>query len=108
MLPSRQCNIRSIKAFSGIDCTFPISTFLRSPNLQLVTLSDFQRRKTLDIGALREKVKEFHHIVSESIQENEEHIRKLRFRGKLQNFIDDDFILVARKEFLAYEKLCLR
>lgn len=106
-LSPRRGNISPVTGFTGLDPTLPISTFLGLSNSRSVTLSELQRKRTLDIAALQEKVKRLHPVVSESFQKNGGCTPKLQSRVKLPNFTEGDIVLVAGEEFSVGKTLCL-
>lgn len=101
-------NVSPLTAFTGSDPTPPISTFIRSSTSTPVSITDVQRERSLNIAALLSKMADLHPIVQDSVQSGRERARKAMSRGSLPNFSEGDFVLVARQDFTAEEKLSLR
>jgi transposase InsO family protein len=105
--PQRQ-NIAPLTAFTGNLPTPPISTFVRSSTATPVTLSDAQKERLQNINALKDRITELRPLVQESLRVQREKGRAAASRGALANFLEGDFVLVARDDFSAGEKLALR
>jgi len=97
-----------VTAFTGQTPTPPIATFIRRATHQPVTLKQAQRERCLNLKELQATVADLHPIVKEKLMGNRERSRKAASRGQLPNFSEGDFVLVAREEFFAGEKLSLR
>lgn len=98
----------SIKAMTGMDASSPISTFYRKINSVPTTITRVAQHRAINIEYLTELVDSLHPIVQNAFQENRQRIRDQASNGKLSNFNEGDFVLVAREDFHAGEKLCLR
>lgn len=105
--PSRG-NISPITAFVGKEPTPPIATFLRTDSVKPITVTDAQRERLINVQALKDRVAELHPLVAESVRKNRQRSREAASAGTLPNFSEGDYVLVAREEFSAGEKLCLR
>lgn len=101
-------NIPPLTAFTGLNPTPPISTFIRTSTCATVALSELQRERALNISILQSKMADLHPIVQGSVQSGREKTRKTMSRGVLPKFSEGDFVLVARDDFTAGEKLSLR
>ena len=107
-LSPQRNNIAPITAFTGQQPSPPILTFLRSETATPITISIAQREKTLNVDSLVSFMDKLHPLIQSSLSENRRRIRDASSNGKLPNFIEGDFVLVARDEFFEDEKLCLR
>ena len=105
--PSRG-NIAPVTAFMGLNPTPPITTFLRTTTVTPLTLTLLQQERLLNIKALQASVADLHPIVDTSVRTNRERSRSAASRGQSANFSEGDFVLLAREEFFAGEKLALR
>lgn len=107
--PSRhRQKIAPITAFIGADPTPPIRTFLRTSTVTPVTVTEAQAECLLNVDRLKSCISELHPIVSECAARNRQKSREAASRGELPKFEVVDFVLVARNDFSANEKLCLR
>lgn len=105
--PQRR-NIPPVTAFTGLDSSPPIATFIRSSTTTPMTISDVARERAVNLYALQTKIAELHPLVQESLESSRKRIRESSSRGKLPKFAEGDFVLVARDDFTAGEKLSLR
>lgn len=101
-------NISPVTAFTGMDASPPIATFYRSITSTTISISDLQSERAFNVEALRSKIAQLHPVVQDALKSNRERIRDSRSRGSLPNFTEGDFVLVARDDFTAGEKLSLR
>jgi len=101
-------NVAPITAFTGMEPSPPIATFLRTVTTKPVTLSEVQRERAINTEALTARVAELHPLVEETVRNNRQKSRDSASRGTLPNFEEGDFVLFAREEFFAGEKLALR
>lgn len=62
----------------------------------------------MSIASFKLKVDELHLLVQEMLQSRNSRIHRSRSQGKLSNYAQEDFVLVARDDFTAGEKLSLR
>lgn len=107
--PSPQrADIPPVTAMTGMDATTPISTFYRSSKTLPVTVSDVARERVLNVDMLCKRVTELHPVIQDVLQDNRRRMRDRTSKGKLPNFSNGDFVLVAREDFTAGEKLSLR
>jgi hypothetical protein len=100
--------ISPVTAFTGMDSTPPISTFLRSNTTTPVPLTDVQRERALNISALQDHVADLQRVVQQTVADNRRRAREAASRGELPRFSEGDYVLVARSGFNAGEKLALR
>ena len=100
-------NISPITAFMGREPTAPIATFLRSSTIKPITVEAAKLKKRLNISTLKARMAELHPIVRDTVEKNRNIGRKKASSGTLPNFTDGDFVLVAREDFFAGEKLAL-
>ena len=101
-------NISPITCFLGRDPTPPIGTFLRTKNTEMVLLEDIDRERMLNVSLLKRRVSELHPMFGMELEANRRRKRQAASRGELPNFTEGDFVLVAREDFFADEKLALR
>lgn len=73
-----------------------------------MTVSDLQRKRKLSIKALQVKVADLHPVVQDALSSKRTRICDAMLRGELPEFSEGDFVLVARDDFTANEKLSLR
>lgn len=107
--PSPQrANVSPVTAFTGMEASPPISTFIRSSTTTPVTVREAQQERLSSIYDLRKTIDDLHPIVQDAVQSNRRRIRESQSAGKLPNFAAGDFVLVARDDFTAGEKLSLR
>ena len=105
--PAR-ANVSPVMAFLGREATPPIRTFLRSKTLRPVTLSEAQAERAFNVKDLIKIRDEIHPLVQQSLSSHREQSRAAASKGKLPNFEEGDFVLVARDEYGAGDKLLLR
>ena len=101
-------NTAPLTAFTRLEASPPIATFLRSATAQTVTLTQAQQERCVNISELVKRAEELHPIVQCTLTESRRRMREQHAKGKLPNFIEGDFVLVAREDFHKGEKLCLR
>ena len=101
-------NVCPITAFMGREPTPPIRTFLRNATVKTVTLSEAQAESALNVKELLLLCDELHPRVQSSLESHRRQARESASRGTLPNFSEGDYVLVARSDFHAGEKLCLR
>jgi len=101
-------NKAPITIFIGAPASTAISTFLRHQTGRLVSISDAAKEKTLNLEKVKAIVDNIRETVSTTLADNRTRKRNANSRGALPNFIEGDFVLLARDEFTAGEKLCLR
>lgn len=107
--PSQQWkNIALITALTGMDLTPPIYIFLRTTTVNSVTVSEKDRERILNLSGLQARVAELHPLARSSVRSMHERKRKAAERGELPTFTEGHFVLVAREDFFAGEKLALR
>jgi len=73
-----------------------------------MTVDEAKLEQSLNIDALKECIAELNSIVRDTVQKNRERARSVSRRGKLPNFSEGDYVLMAREEFFAGEELALR
>ena len=101
-------NVAPLTAFLGMKPTPPIASFLRTSTQKAVLVTDVIRQRAVNVEALQKACAELHPLVQDTLQKNRESSRHNASKGKLANFTEGDFVLVAREEFHAGEKLALR
>ena len=101
-------NVAPITAYLGREPTPPIRTFLRSRNTKVVTIEEATQERLLSISTLKDRIAELHPFVQDMVRSMRERQRLATSKGQLPNFIEGDYVLMAREEFFAGEKLALR
>ena len=101
-------NVAPITAFTGLEPTPPVKTFIRTATSTPLTITDIQLEKSVNIHELQKRVEELHPIVQTNLDNNRKVKREAQSKGKLANFEEGDFVLVAREDFHKGEKLALR
>ena len=101
-------NVCPITAFQGREPTPPVCTFIRTATTTPVTVTEAQLESKLNIEKLIEFCAELHPRVNATLTTNRKKAREHASRGCLPNFENGDYVLVARSDFHAGEKLCLR
>lgn len=107
--PSPQrAGVPPIKAMTGMAATPPIATFYRAQTSAPVTVSDLVHERALNVDMLCDLVGQLRPIIQDAVQKNRQQGRDVASKGSLPNFTKGDYVLVAREDFHAGEKLCLR
>lgn len=101
-------NVRPVTAFTGLEPTAPISTFIRSSTSAAVTMTDINGERALNINFLKSKIADAHPVVQESLESSRQRSRDAALRGELPKFSEGHFVLVARDDFTAGGILSLR
>lgn len=114
--PAARNYVASITAFTGAQPFRPISTFIRNVDSTsfirnfdstAVTLTTLQIERIFNIDSLMTHIHELLSLIDQQLQQKQSISRSLRSRGELTNFMDGDYVLVAREDFFKNEKLCL-
>lgn len=90
-----------------MDPSPPITTFYRSFASAPVTFLEVTRDRTLNVEKLCELVVPLHPVIQDALQGNRRRMRDQPSKEKLPSFREGDFVLVARENFTAGEKLCI-
>ena len=107
--PSRQRGtVCPVTAFMGQEPSTPIKTFMHSSTIESVTLTDLQHESAMNVEDLLKACEDLHPRVQATLQKNRAQQRDKMSSGRLPNFHEGDYVLVARNDFHAGEKLCLR
>jgi len=101
-------NKAPITIFIGAEPRPAISTFLRHETGRLVSISDAAREQSFNLGKVKDIVDKLRETAAKTLSDNRQRKRDTNSRGALPNFSEGDFVLLARDEFTAGEKLCLR
>ena len=101
-------NVCPFTAFMGCDPTPPVLTFLRSSTTTPVTVTEAQRESALNVEELVRLCADLHQRVQSALAKHRKQSREAMSKGRLPNFTEGDYVLVARSDFHAGEKLCLR
>lgn len=94
--------------FAGMEPTPRIITFLRTTASKPVALQQFQVKPVLNVEDLKSAVAALHQIFRDTLKAALERTRNANACGELPNFFKDDFVLIARDDLTAGEKLSLR
>lgn len=71
MAPSpHRGNVAHIKAFTGLDPSPPLATFIKSDTAEAATLSEIQHKKSVNINDLKKSVADVHPVVQKSLEDN--------------------------------------
>ena len=105
--PQRR-NMAPITIFSGLPPSSPVSTFKRSCTGKIVSVSDARTELERNLTSVQDRLAELHPVVQMSLKEHRERARKAASRGVPAGFSEGDYVLIAREDFSAGEKLCLR
>ena len=97
-----------IMAFNGLPPTPPIKAFYRSMKCRPVTINDLQQERAFNVESLVKHMADLHPAIHEGVMRNRKQARATANRGILPNFDIGDYVLVARSDFFAGEKLALR
>lgn len=87
--------------------TVLIATFLSSETTCSVIIPEIVQQRTLDMCSLQTHLEALHQVVERTLHANLRRACAFAEHGKLANFIEGDFVLVAREAFHKGEKLCL-
>lgn len=101
-------NVSPITAFNGMEPSAPVNTFLRIETAKTMTIDEIVRERAIHVDELTKRMSDLHPVVHDALQENRARIRNATSKGTLPNFSEGDFVLVAREDFTAGEKLSLR
>ena len=101
-------NIAPITAFLGKEPTPAISTFIRTATAEPISVTDLQRERCINVRALQDRMDELHPLVQGALQSHRDNSRRAASKGRLPNFTEGDFVLVAQDSYKAGEKLALR
>lgn len=103
-------NICLFKSSMGRKPTPPVLTFLRSATFTSVTVAEAQREFKLNIEEPVKLCADLHPHVQSTLTKQWKQSRKAAYKGQLPSFSscsDDNYVLMARSDFHACEKLCL-
>lgn len=107
--PSLQrINIASVAAFSGLKHSRSIMNFSRSETSTIVMVIEAELERYSNLSDLIARMKRLRPIVQDAVTKNWKRVREHTSRGRLANFSEEDYILVAREVFYKWEKLCLQ
>lgn len=101
-------NIAPVSGFTGLSPSTPINTFIRSDTSALVRVNEAQIERSSNTSNLISHMEKLHPIIHDAVIENQKRAREHLSKGRLSNFSEGDYVLVARNEFFEDEKLCLR
>lgn len=106
--PSPQrAGLLPVKEFIGLHATTPIATLYRSPVSAPILVPDVDRKRVLNCEQLCRMVANIRPVVRNALLDNLEHQRNQAAKGHPPNFTEGDFVLIAREDFAAGEKLLL-
>lgn len=119
LLPMGQSNINQspspqrggiapVTALSGLEKSGPINNFLRSSTQHVVKVSEAVRKGAVNIAKLQKQMAELHPLTQADMIKNREQSRQSLQKGNVADFVEGQFVLVARKHFQKGQKLALR
>ena len=107
--PSPQrANKAPITIFMGREPSPPVATFIRHETGRPVTISEANRERMLNFEKVKHLMDTLRATVGATLTRNRERKRNAGSCGALPNYTPGDFVLVAREDFTAGEKLALR
>lgn len=107
--PSPQrSNIDPVTVFTRLPPPTPIKTFMQSDTSALVSVNDALVERAVNIKELISTMEKLRLIVHEAVSARRERAREHLSKGRLPNFPEGDYVLMARDDFFKREKLCLR
>lgn len=86
----------------------PICTFYRSVNASVISIDHLNQERIFNIEERRERMEQLHSIINEAVTTNICSERNFNREGSVPNFMEGDFVLAARQNFMAGEKLRLQ
>lgn len=102
----RAC-VPPVRALTGLDATPVIANFYRSSLSASALIPDVDRECILNCEQLCRVLADLWPVVQSTPQKNRERQRNQVGKGRVPTFTEGDFVLVARDEFDASEKLSL-
>lgn len=97
-----------VSVFTIRDAAHLISTFIRSSKSAPVPVSDLQRERASSNEQLKTWKAELHSVVQDALVSNHWRMREAGSSGSLPECVEGDYVIVARQDFSACEKLLLR
>lgn len=85
----------------------PTSTLYRTETMKQMTITDINRERELKDDMLGELTGKVHTLVWNNLQNTGRDEREPNFKDVLPNFTIGDFVLVAREDCYARQRLCL-
>lgn len=101
-------NIAPVTAFTDMERSSQINWSIRSSVAVTVSLAPVQREKCLLTSKLQCHVADLHPVVQTAVQDNRNLFQKTSLKRTLPKFQEKNFVLLARTDFTAAEKLSLR
>lgn len=93
---------------TGLSPTPPATTLYRSTTTKPVTIAEVSKLRSIHSKMLTYLAGQLQQLAKDSLQSNPQWTRESTSKGRLPNFTEGDFFIVARDEFHNGEKLCLR
>lgn len=107
--PSKQrSDIAPINGLTGIQPLPQISTFICSSDGKSMNITDALRERSINIGKNLKWMDKLHTVVQMSLQKHSHQKREQRSKGQPANLMEGHCVLVAKDDFSAGKKLCLR
>lgn len=97
----------SITAFMSKKPSIPICTFLQTSKAQAALVDEAKLENVLNVKEREAAVTALYPIVKEALRKTRLDARNYASWGEAANFVECDFVLVARKEFNANKTLAL-
>lgn len=91
-----------------MESSAPIATFLRTETTKPVSLDAVELERLLNIASLQKHMEDLRSVVQKKLQHNRKSAREAASKVILPQFTEGDFVLVAREDFFAGEKLAVR
>lgn len=87
---------------------FPVASFWPTTSITFISVCEPQRERLFYIHELQDLSEALHPMVQESVQSHCTYSRASASGGVLPNFVEEDYVLVAREHFAKRGKLGLR
>lgn len=97
-----------ITIFTGLEPSPPVSTFKRSATDTIISVDEAVNERLQNMSTVQDLLSELHPIVANTLEKNRQRARTAASKGTLPNFVEGDYVLVAREEFSKGEKIALR
>jgi len=105
--PQRR-NLAPVTIFAGLQPSRPVSATIKASTGDFITFTDAQLERSLNLDEIKKLVSELHPLVQSNLNYQRARSRRAASKGKSADFSEGDFVLVAKEDFNAGEKLALR
>lgn len=96
-----------ITIFTGLELSPPIATIKRTVTVKIVMFNEAAEEVSRNLSKVRDRMADLHPMVETALENNRARAREIASRGRLSNFSDGDYVLVARDDFSKGQKLAL-